>query len=225
MRSSDGWTRRARDDLREVLAERLRRADAAVPVEADADELDRPAVKLGQVGARQAQQAGDHVDREREGQLTDELGAAPVDERVDLLVDDRRDSFGLPTLHRLAAERLLHEAAVDVVLGRVHLQDGVAHDLAHRLLVTLRRERLAVAKHLLHAVEAVDAEDVLARFADRVDLSRQAELLGVFERRAVLQDLAHVELAELFLANRVGRPCQQRTSGTGPRSRPSRRSD
>ena len=74
----------------------------------------------------------------------DEVGAAAVDERVDVLVDDAADDLALPRLHRLAAERLLHEPAVGVVLGLVHLEDRVAHDLAHDVGVALRRERLAV---------------------------------------------------------------------------------
>ena len=79
---------------------------------------------------------------------------------VDVLVDDAAYELALPRLHRLAAERLLHEPAVGVVLGLVHLEDGVAHDLAHDVGVARRRERLAVLEHLLHGVEAERGEDV-----------------------------------------------------------------
>ena len=46
-----------------------------------------------------------------------------------------------------------------MVLGLVHLEDGVAHHLAHDLGVARRRERLAVLEHLLHRVEPEGGED------------------------------------------------------------------
>ena len=106
--------------------------------------------------------------------------AAAVDERVDVLVDDAAHELALPRLHRLAAERLLHEPAVGVVLGLVHLEDRVAHHLAHHVGVARRRERLAVLQHLLHGVEAERGEHV-----DAVVESAEVELdvLGAEHRR------------------------------------------
>ncbi len=91
------------------------------------------AVEHREVFARQPEHARDHDDGERERQLAHEVGATAVDERVDVLVDDVAHDVALPRLHRLATERLLHETAVGVVLGLVHLEDGVAHHRAHRL--------------------------------------------------------------------------------------------
>jgi hypothetical protein len=48
----------------------------------------------------------------------------------------------------------LNERAVGVVLGLVHLEDGVTHHRADDVGVAARRERLAVAEHRLHRVEA-----------------------------------------------------------------------
>ena len=46
-------------------------------------------VELREVVAGEAEQPRDDVDRERERELAHEVGAAAVDERVDVLVDDR----------------------------------------------------------------------------------------------------------------------------------------
>ncbi len=108
----------------------------------------------------EARASGDDVHRERERELAHELGLAAVDELVDAVVDDRTDGLGLPAFHRLAGERLLDEPAVGVVLGLVHLEDGVAHHRAHDLGVAGRRERLAVAQDRLHGVVAERGEDL-----------------------------------------------------------------
>ncbi len=147
----------------EVVAQLRRGSGAAFPVERHADELDRPAMELREVLAGEPEHAGDHVDRERQRELAHELCLAAVDECFDALVDDRSDGFFFPAFHRLAAERLLHEPAVGVVLGLVHLEDGVAHHRAHDVGVAGRRERLAVAQNRLHGVVAERGEDLGSR--------------------------------------------------------------
>ena len=132
------------DDRAEVVVERVRRRDRAVELEAGADHLDGLAVERGQVFARQAEHARDHEHRERERQAAHEVAALVVDDLVEHLVDDAAHEVALPRLHRLAAERLLHEPAVRVVLGLVHLEDRVAEHRAHDVGVAGRRERLAV---------------------------------------------------------------------------------
>jgi hypothetical protein len=117
-----------RQELGEVLAELLRRREPALDVHGDADELDREAVEARQVRVRQAEHAGDHLERERERQLADEVGAAALDERVDPSLDDRRDQVALPAVHSLLAECLLEQTPVPMVLGLVHLEDRVDAD-------------------------------------------------------------------------------------------------
>jgi hypothetical protein len=170
---------------REVVAQLGRGARAAVPVERDADELDRPAMELREVLAGEPEHPCDHVHRERQRALAHELGLAAVDERVDALVDDRTDHFGFPAFHRLTAERLLHEPAVGVVLGLVHLEDGVAHDRAHDVGVSGRRERLAVAQDGLHGVVAEGGED-LGTGRGRGAVGEQLRLEVLLEHRPLL---------------------------------------
>ena len=111
----------------EVVAQRLGGGQAAVDVRHQADELDRPALELGEVLLGQAEQARDHPDRELEGQLAHQVGPAVGGEAVDLLVDDRADELGLPAGQGLLAERVGHQVAVAAVLGVVHAEDHVAH--------------------------------------------------------------------------------------------------
>jgi len=145
------------DDCTEVIEQCLARRCGPVELEAGADHLDRAAMERGQVFLGQAEHARDNDDRERERQLTNEIGALrrAVDEVVDLLVHDVAYELTFPLFHRLPAERLLHEAAVEVVLRLVHLEDRVAEHLTHHLRVPLRRERVAVLQYLLHCVVAV----------------------------------------------------------------------
>ena len=157
-------------------------------------------MELRHLRVGEPEQARDDAHRERERQLAHELGVAAVDERVDVLVDDRGDRLDLPALHRLAAERLLDDPAVGVVLGLVHLEDGVAHHLAHHVLVALRREGLAVAQHRLHRVEGECGEHVR-------DL---AEQLGVDEGGLVLAlDLEAGHRPHVLLDQRGGGPRQR----------------
>ena len=138
----------------------MRGVGRAVELEADADHLDRAAVEHREVFAREAEETGDDDDGERERHLAHEVGALrrPIDERVDVLVDDIAHELALPGFHRLAAERLLHETAVEVVLRLVHLEDRMAEHLAHDVRVCGGGERLAVLQDLLHGLEAVRGE-------------------------------------------------------------------
>ena len=133
--------------------------------------VDRAAVEHREVFARQAEHPRDDEHREREGELANKVGAlvGPVDERVDVLVDHVADELAFPRFHRFAAERLLHQVPLRVVLGLVHLEDGVAEHLAHDVGVARGRERLAVLQHLLHGVEAVRGVDADAAI-DRHEL-------------------------------------------------------
>ena len=127
---------------------------------ADADQLERPALEARVVAPRQTENARDDLHGEREGELADQLGASRVREAVDELSDDGPNELGLPARERLVPERLRDEAAMVAVLGLVHLEDRVAHHRAHHLGVDLRRERVVVAQHLRHELEAVHRVDV-----------------------------------------------------------------
>ena len=65
-----------------------------------------------------------------------------------------RTSVVVPLLELRRAERVRDEVAVRAVLLAVHREDQVAHELADVLGVDRRRERLAVAQHLLDVVAA-----------------------------------------------------------------------
>ncbi len=145
--SSAGWARRSATMPGEVLAQRLGGGDAPVDVRHQADELDGPALELGEVLLGQAQQACDHPDRELKGQLTDQVGLAVGGEAVDLLVNDGADELGLPAGQRLLAERMGHEVAVAAVLRVVHAQDHVAHDHTDGHVVAGRGECLGVPQN------------------------------------------------------------------------------
>ena len=64
------------DHAGEEVVQPLRRLEAALDVEADADELDRLAVELRQLVGGQAEHARDDVDRERPEELADQVGAS-----------------------------------------------------------------------------------------------------------------------------------------------------
>src|SRR5438270_8821484 len=68
---------------------------------------------------------------ERERELAHELCVAALDECIDALVDDRSDRFFFPAFHRLAAERLLYEPAVRVVLGLVQDRKSTRLNSSH----------------------------------------------------------------------------------------------
>jgi len=115
----------------EVVAQLCRSSGAAFPVERHADQLDRPAMELREVRAGETEHAGDHVDRERERELAHELCVAALDECIDALVDDRSDRLFSQRSIALRLNACCNEPAVRVVLGLVHLEDGVAHHRAH----------------------------------------------------------------------------------------------
>jgi hypothetical protein len=117
-------------------------------------------VEPGEVGPGQAEHVGDDRHGERQGELAHEVGPAGVDELVDVGVDGRGDDLRLPVGHGLAAEHLLQDVAVGVVLGLVHHEDGVAEDRPHDLLVATRGERPPVAEHRAQGLVAADREDV-----------------------------------------------------------------
>jgi len=71
------------DDLAEVAAKFLARGDRAVPVAHHRDQFGRQPQEAGPVGLGQAEDPGDDPDREREGQLRDEVGVAVAGEGVD----------------------------------------------------------------------------------------------------------------------------------------------
>ena len=81
-------------------------------------------------------------------------GAIVVEQRVDRRPHERL----VPLLELRRAERLGDEVAVLAVLGAVHREDEVAHELPDVLGVDRRRERLAVAQHLLRVLVARDLE-------------------------------------------------------------------
>jgi hypothetical protein len=62
-----------------------------------------------------------------------------------------------------------------VVFGLVHLEDRVAHDLAHHVGVAGGGEELAVTEHGLHRVERVDGEHGRELGGDRVALDAVVE--------------------------------------------------
>src|SRR5205085_7542717 len=94
------------DDLLEVIAQALGGGDPAVPVPTDADELDRPALELGIVLARQTEDASDDLHREREGVVAHQVDAPGAGEPVDELVAHRADKLLFPAGERLVPEGL-----------------------------------------------------------------------------------------------------------------------
>jgi hypothetical protein len=102
----------------------MRRVDAALDVDRDADQLDGQAMKLRQVRSRKAEHAGDHLEREREVSARAPGRARPRSRSASMQrATIGRTSVALPALHRLLAEDLLEEVSVAKVLGLVHLED------------------------------------------------------------------------------------------------------
>ena len=114
--------------------------------------------KVGKSDRGSPRMLGDHLDREVEGQLLDQVGRAPAGEAVDELVDHPLDQVPLPLLEHLGTEGRGHQGPVQPVLGLVHLQDGPTHDRAHDPLVDRRGVRLVVAEHLHRLVETEDGD-------------------------------------------------------------------
>ena len=154
MTSFAGCARRSAMIAREVLVQRLRRASRPRSM-SKPTLMSSTALRWNCGRSSRGRPSRRAITTTGNGNVSsrDEVGAAAVDERVDVLVDDVDDELAFPGVHRLAAERLLHEAAVRVVLGLVHLEDRVAHHRAHHVGVPARRERVAVAEHRLHGVE------------------------------------------------------------------------
>ena len=146
------------DDLGEVAAKLLAGGDRAVPVAHHRDQFGRQPVEARPVGLGQAEDPGDDPDREREGQLRDEVGVAVAGEGVDQLADGGADDRVAPLVQDAGAEGLRDQGAVAQMLGRVHLQDGPAHDLPDGRRVAGAGEPRAVGEHLLRELVAGDRE-------------------------------------------------------------------
>src|SRR5262249_15158582 len=77
---------------------------------------------------------------------------------VDQLADGGADDRVAPLVQDTGAEGPGHQGAVPLVLGRVHLQDGPAHDLPDGHRVGGRGEPHVVGEHLLRELVAGDGE-------------------------------------------------------------------
>ena len=166
------------DDAGEVLAQGLRRRQPAVDVGHQADELNRPALELEEVGFGEAEQAGDDPHGELESQLADELRLPVLGKAVDLLVDDRADELGLPAGQRFLAECMGDQVAVGPVLGVVHAQNHVPHHHPDGGVVAGRGERLGVAQDPRAVLVAVGDPPRLQVEALGQDVGRHGEALG-----------------------------------------------
>ena len=143
---------------------RVRRELLVVGIVARADEvvgqLEHPGPLLG----LEADHLADHLHRDLGGDLLDELALAPLAHVVDDDGSARRSISSTSVAIIRGVNALRHQAAVAVVLGRVHVEDREAQ-LGQRLLV-LRRderaaelggERLAVVAHRAHVGVLGDA--------------------------------------------------------------------
>ncbi len=178
MTSSDGCARRSamiRRSSRTAVATRLVARSRSKPALMSSTRL---AVEHRQVFAGQAEHACDHDDGERE---RDRARGRPGHRSMNVSMCSSTTPRTTSRSQISIALRLnacCTSPRYGVVLGLVHLEDGVTHHLAHHLGVPGRRERLAVLQHLLHRVEAERGEH-----ADRVvelhevDADRSARLL------------------------------------------------
>ena len=92
---------------------------------------DGPALEHGEVGPGKAQDLGDDLDREVEGELLDQVGVArPANPSMSSSTTRRpaHSSHRSSTLERKVGR---DQGPVQPVLGLVHLQDGPAHHRAH----------------------------------------------------------------------------------------------
>ena len=183
MRSSLGVLAPLGQHAGEVVPQRLGGGHAAVPCGRGAGDLDRPPLELRVVVAGKPEDAGDHLDREVEGELLHEVGVAPGGELVDQLVDHGPHQALLPALEHLRAEGRRDQGPLHPVLGLVHLQDGPPHHRAHHALVDRGREGLVVPQHLHALVEAedghrLDGSEALLRAHPEVDRPHVHRALG-----------------------------------------------
>ena len=132
-----------------------------------------PPRELRGVFERHARDAADHLHRIHRRDRRDEIGAPERRDRVEQPVDRRAHERLVPALELRRAERLGDEVAVRAVLGAVHREDEVAHELPDVLGVDRRRERVGVAEHGLgvrvaqHLVARARPEHPRARRDDR----------------------------------------------------------
>ena len=113
------------------------------------------------------------ANREREGQLANEVGPAERRERIDELVDDALHERLLPVRKQLGSERGRHERAMGAMLGLVHRDHRAVEHRAHDLAQAPRRVGLVVAQHGDHFVVAQDVDVRLAGRRLAADVERQ----------------------------------------------------
>ena len=162
MRSSLGLRSPGRENRGEVVPQRGRGRDGALAIDGDAEQRDRPALELREVLARQAEEPRDDLRRIREGELTDEVGAAASGEAVDQVVGDPIDELVLAARERPLRERRGDQRAVATVRGLVHPEhDVLAERIAEERDDDGGREGLVVPQQLRDLVVAVHHEDGL----------------------------------------------------------------
>src|SRR4051794_32138683 len=109
-------------------------------------------LELGVVALGQAENAGDDLYGEVEGEVADQVGPPDVDELVDEVVGDGGDEVALPTSEHLLAEGKGDEGPVRPVLMSVHLEDGAPHDWADDVGDDRGREGRGVTEHVRDGV-------------------------------------------------------------------------
>ena len=150
------------EDADEVLLQLRGSLQRAVHVGVKAQQVDRQAVELRNVGLRQADQRGDDPHRDRHEDFLDEVCPLGVAQPLDRALHQRSHQLGLPPPHRRTGESEFVQFAVDLVLRILHFEDGRALQRTDDRLVAFRAERLVVGEHRLHRVEGVCREDLLA---------------------------------------------------------------
>ena len=144
----------------------------------------------------------DHLDWKGEEGLSDQVGVPAVGERVEEAGQHRLDDLALPALHRARGEGLLHQRAVQMVVGFVHLGEGATHHEAGGLRVDRVRVDLVVAQQFLHRVER--HHRVGRRVADEQRfhlLHAEAVPLHPHEHRRFL---SHLAVHRVWVAHLVG---------------------
>ncbi len=108
--------------------ELLRRGVAARRIVGEADDVEAPMMEHLVLIDGNPDDVGDDANRDRGGELRDQIGASVADELIDQLVRERADQRRQVVAQRLGHERRGDDAAVFDVLAAVHLQDRPAHD-------------------------------------------------------------------------------------------------